>query len=290
MSLLLDDHLRDHDGVITLAQAHAVGLSSHAVERRVRAGRWIRQTPGVFFVNDREFTDAARVRTAVWGYGDGAAASGLAAAWWLGLTMFAPDIVEVTVPRESRRLHREGTRLRRRDLDPADLTERRGLCTTTTNLTIIEAASRRGGGPRLLDNALQRRHAQLPHLWRAQLRNKGRHGSPRARMLLQAVEDGTRSEAERLLARLLRRHRITGWRTNQRIAGYELDFVFPAAKMAIEVDGWAFHTDSEVFERDRKKQNAIALTGYQVLRFTWLDLTAHEERVITEILRAICGT
>lgn len=290
MSLLLDDHLRDHDGVITLAQAHAVGLSSHAVDRRVRTGRWTRWTPGVFSVNDREFTDAARLRVGVWGYGPGAAASGLAAAWWLGLTTFPPEVVEVTVPRDSRRVHREGTRLRRRDLDPADLTERRGLCTTAVNLTIIEAASRRGGGPRLLDSALQRRHAQLPHLWRAQLRNKGRHGSPRARTLLQAAADGTRSEAERLMARLLRKHRITGWHANQRIAGYEVDFVFHEAKVAIEVDGWAFHTDPEVFERDRKKQNAIALTGYQVLRFTWLDLTAHEPRVIAEVRSATCGT
>jgi very-short-patch-repair endonuclease len=265
-------------------------LSAHAVDRRVRSGRWSRCTPGVFFAEDREFTDSARVRAAVWGYGHGAAASGLAAAWWLGLTMFAPDIVEVTVARNSRRVHRPGTRLRRRDLAPADLVERRGLCTTAVPLTVVEAASRRGGGPRLLDNALQRNHVVLPQLWRAHLRNTGRHGSPRAHKLLQAVEDGTRSEAERLLARLMRANSITGWRTNKRIAGYEVDFVFRTAKLAIEVDGFAFHTDPEVFQHDRKKQNAIALAGYQVLRFTWLDLTEYPERVIAEIRRAICGT
>ena len=289
MSRLLDAHLRDNDGVITIAQAHAVGLSTHAVDRRVRAGRWRRCTPGVFFVDDREFTDAARVRAAVWGYGSAAVASGLTAAWWLELTMFAPEVVEVTVARGSRRVHRPGSRLRRRDIATVDLVERRGLRTTAVPLTIVEAASRRGGGPRVLDNALQRRHAALPQLWRAHLRNAGRHGSPRARELLRAVQDGTRSDAERLFVRLLRSHRITGWRTNQRIAGYEVDVVFRAAKLAIEVDGFAFHSDPEAFQHDRKKQNAIALVGYQVLRFTWLDLTEYSERVIAEVRGAIRG-
>jgi very-short-patch-repair endonuclease len=290
MSRLLDAHLRDNDGVITIAQAHAVGLSTHAVDRRVRAGRWTRCTPGVFFADDREFTDAARVRAAVWGYGTAAAASGLTAAWWLELTMFAPEVVEVTVARGSRRVHRPGTRLRRRDIATVDLVERRGLRTTAIPLTIVEAASRRGGGPRVLDSALQRHYATLPQLWRAHLRNAGRHGSPRARELLRAVQDGTRSDAERLFVRLLRSHRITGWRTNQRIAGYEVDVVFRAAKLAIEVDGFAFHSDPEAFQHDRKKQNAIALVGYQVLRFTWLDLTEYSERVIAEVRGAIRET
>lgn len=106
---------------------------------------------------------------------------------------------------------------------------------------------------------------------------------------MQAAEEGTRSEAERLLSRLLRAAGITGWQANRRIAGYEVDVVFRAAKVAIEVDGFAFHTDSDTFQRDRTKQNAIALAGYQLLRFTWLDLTEYPERVISEIIRAIRG-
>ena len=64
----------------------------------VRAGNWRQCARGVYFVDDRPFTDAARVRAAVWSYGARAAASGLAAAFWLELTRFPPDIVEVTVP------------------------------------------------------------------------------------------------------------------------------------------------------------------------------------------------
>lgn len=282
---MLDAHLRRHDGVITLAQAQLCGLSRHAVDRRVRSGRWLRCAPGVFFVDDRPFTDAARVRAAVWSFGPRATASGLAAAWWHELTRFVPETVEVTVPRVSNHRRRPGTRLRRRDLDPHDVVERNNLRVTALPLTVVEAATRRGGGAKLMDHALQR-HLELAQLWRAHLRNKGRYGSPATRRLLHAAQDGARSQAERLLLKLLRAAGLTGWKTNYPVAGYKVDVAFVEARVAIEVDGWAFHTDSEVFQIDRERQNAIALAGWNVLRFTWLDLTEYPDRVIATIRRA----
>jgi very-short-patch-repair endonuclease len=283
---VLDDYLCRHDGVITLSQAERAGLSEHAVLRRHRSGHWRRCGPGVYFVVDRPFTDSSRIRAAVWGYGQHAVASGLAAAYWHGLTKFAPDIVEVTVPRDSNGRRHDGTRVRRRDLKMVDIVERGGLRVTALSLTVIEAAVRDRGGAKLMDSALQRR-VDLRELWRAHLRNKGRYGSPAARRLLQAAEDGARSEAERLLIRLLRAAKITGWKTNNPVAGYQVDVGFPKQKVALEVNGFAFHSTSEDFHHDRIRQNAIALAGWQVLRFTWLDLTEYPDRVITEINRAI---
>jgi very-short-patch-repair endonuclease len=137
-----------------------------------------------------------------------------------------------------------------------------------------------------MDSALQRR-VGLPALWRAHLRNKGRYGSPAARRLMQAASDGARSEAERLLVKLLRQARVTGWRTNYPVGGYQVDVAFPTQRVAIEVDGWAFHSDQDDFQHDRERQNRIALLGWQVMRFTWLDLTEHPQRVIAVIRSAI---
>lgn len=106
-------------------------------------------------------------------------------------------------------------------------------------------------------------------------------------MLLQAAEDGARSEAERLLVKLLRTNRIAGWRTNYPAGGYQIDVAFPNQQVAIEVDGLAFHSDTDAFHNDRKRQNALALLGWQILRFTWLDLTQYPDRVIAEIKRAL---
>ena len=289
MPLALDDYLRDHDGVITLAHARTAGLSQDAVNRLVRSGRWRRCTNGVYFAEDHQYTDAARVRVAVWSYGREATASGLAAAWWLGIATLAPDQVEVTVPRDRRLSHRPGTRLRRRDLGNLDVIDRRGLRVTSLDLTIVEAAARRGGGAKLLDTGLQRHHTDMPRLWRAHLRNSGRHGAPRSRRLLRAADGGARSEAERILIRLLNDAGITGWRANLPVGGYVVDVGFIVEKVAIEIDGFAYHSSSSDFQNDRVRQNRLVLLRWQVLRFTWLDLTEYPDRVLLEVRRAIRG-
>ncbi|OBG12474.1 hypothetical protein A5765_14005 [Mycolicibacterium celeriflavum] len=283
---MLSDYLRRHDGVLTLEHARELGMSKHAVNRRVRSGAWRQCARGVYFVDDRPFTDAARMRVAVWSFGEHAVASGLAAAWWHGLTRFAPDIVEVTMPRNGSGRTREGARLRRRDLPPEDVVERVGLRVTALPLTVIEAAVRTRDGVKIMDRALQQ-DIELRELWRAQLRNKGRYGSPAARILLQATSDGAQSAAERLLIKLLREAGITGWKANYRVGGYKVDVGFPGPKVAIETDGLAFHVGSDEFHQDRVRQNNITLLGWQVLRFTWLDLTVYPERVIAVIRSAI---
>lgn len=106
-------------------------------------------------------------------------------------------------------------------------------------------------------------------------------------MLLIAAEDGARSKAERILIKLLTDNSIKGWRANCPLGGYEVDVLFRAEKLVIEIDGFAFHTDAVDFQKDRTKQNAIALNGHQVLRFTWLDLTEYPDRVVAEITQTL---
>lgn len=74
---------------------------------------------------------------------------------------------------------------------------------------------------------------------------------------------------------------------NQMVAGWEVDFHFRNAKLVVETDGYAYHSDPEKFRRDRIKQNALILAGYVVLRFTWLDLTEYPDRVIAEVKHAL---
>ena len=148
---------------------------------------------------------------------------------------------------------RSGSRLRRRNLNPSEVVMRRGLRVTAVALTVVEAAARRGGGPTVMDSALQR-HARATRLWSAHLRNKGRYGSPRARRLLQAASDGAHSEAERLLIRLLNdsgNYRVVGLTTQWADIGSTSRF---PTQVAIEVDGFAFHSDqycSTTTESDR---------------------------------------
>lgn len=212
-------------------------------------------------------------------------ASGLTAAWWLGLMNIEPNELEVTVPRNSHGRSQPGVRVRRRDLREDDVFEKSGLRVTGLALTVLEASARKGGGPKIMDSALQRRLG-LADLQRAHLRNRGRWGAVAARRMLQAASGGARSEAERILIQLLRSGGITGWHANYRVGPYVVDVAIPQLRIAIEVDGWAFHSDREAFQNDRTRQNWLALHGWQVLRFTWLDITQYPERVLAAIQRA----
>lgn len=162
-----------------------------------------------------------------------------------------------------------------------------GLWVTAVPLTVLESAVELGGvGSRLLDRALQRR-IQFEDLCRAHRRNLGRGGSPAARRLLRAACDRAASEAERMAIGLLRDAGLTGWVLGYRVGGYEVDLAFPAHRIAIEIDGWAWHSDAERFRRDRQRQNALVLAGWTVLRFTWHDLNNRPAAVVDEIRRAL---
>ena len=62
--------------------------------------------------------------------------------------------------------------------------------------------------------------------------------------------------------------------------------LFPGPKLILETDGFAFHSDADDFDNDRIRQNALILAGWQILRFTWLDLTEYPDRVIAQVQHA----
>jgi very-short-patch-repair endonuclease len=74
------------------------------------------------------------------------------------------------------------------------------------------------------------------------------------------------------------------------VGPYRIDLAFPSAKVAVEVDGWAWHIDAERFRNDRRKGNALVGAGWDLLRFTWHDLTQEPARVVAEIRRALVMT
>ena len=80
-----------------------------------------------------------------------------------------------------------------------------------------------------------------------------------------------------------------GWVFNAEIrsASSELlgigDCVNFELKIVVEVDGWAWHTDTKRFQRDRERQNDLVHAEWIVLRFTWLDLSERPHHVIESI-------
>ena len=278
----LDDLVRRQGGVLALRQAVACGLSAATAQRRARAGSWARLHPAVYLLGGHRLTDEARVRAAWLWAGDGAAVSGPAAAYWHGMLDRAPHVVELTVPRRTSPRCPDGVHVRRRDLSPVDVVGQRDIWLTAAPLSALETAVALPDGSVFLDRALQR-HVRFPSVYRAYCRNVGRHGSSAAGRLLVAAADRADSAAERLLVRLLRDAGMGGWVLGHPFGPWRIDLAFPQQKVAVEVDGWAWHVDPARFRADRRKQNALVRAGWDPLRFTWHDLDGRPAEVLAEI-------
>jgi very-short-patch-repair endonuclease len=242
--------------------------------------------PGVYLARGHRWTAEATVRAAMLWAGESATLSGPAAAWWHGLPAEPPGAVQITVPAQHGGRPRPNVELRRRNLDPLDRVRRKGVWVTRQPLTALETAVTLGAsGGQMLDRALQR-GVDFADVVAAHHRNLGRHGSAKAGRLLMAAADRAASHAERLMIKLLRGAGLTGWVTGYQLAGYLLDFAFKATRVAVEVDGWAWHWDAERFRGDRRRQNRIVLRDWTVLRYTWHDLTERPSSVIGQIRAA----
>lgn len=62
-----------------------------------------------------------------------------------------------------------------------------------------------------------------------------------------------------------------------------VDLAYPAALLAIEADGYEFHSSRRDLQRDRARQNALVRLGWTVYRVTWEDATRHAERVRSDV-------
>jgi hypothetical protein len=186
-----------------------------------------------------------------------------AAALW-GLTRSSPAEVDISVvargcrPRQGLRIHR----LER--LDSRDRSVKNGIPVTSPSRTLVdvgavvtaeeleaglaEARVQRLVTDRQLTDALSRAG------------NRAGVGAVRAALRRQGGPTFTRSEAERRLLRLIRAAGLPTPQTNARVAGFEVDFLWPDARVIVEVDGFAFHGHRSAFERDRRRDMAFEIS------------------------------
>lgn len=161
-----------------------------------------------------------------------------------------------------------GFALSRRRIDPARVTQRRGLRVTHPPLTSLDLA--RAEGSAALDDAL-RRGVTLADLWEALRAEPGRRGNRALRLLLEDSCDEPWSPAERVAHRSLRESGVSGWFANHTVVLNDgrlahLDLALPGVMLAFEIDGYRFHADATAFHRDRERDLELAGLGWQVVR------------------------
>jgi very-short-patch-repair endonuclease len=101
------------------------------------------------------------------------------------------------------------------------------------------------------------------------------------------IED-TASPLEDRFAEFVVAHRLPPPQTNVLVGGDEVDALWPAARLIVELDSWEFHAHRAAFETDRGRDTDHLLAGYRTIRITHRRLAEEPERVAAQI-RALLG-
>jgi len=266
----------EQHAVTTTAHLFALGMDHDAIEYRLRVGRLHPLHRGVYAIGHPDITLHGRFLAAVLAVGADAVLSHHSAAVLHG---FAPKAwaadatIHVAVPRRLRQ--RAGLRIHSLTaLDHSAWTRRHRVPVTTATRTLLDLARTETDRTlkRLLGQAQVERRASVPQLRAAATATRGR-GAKRILALTAAGPAPTRSGLE---DRFLERCHGRGLRprTNARVEGVEVDFLFPAQRLIVETDGGRYHASSQQQEADRAKQARLEAAGHLVLRISDQEVEA----------------
>jgi very-short-patch-repair endonuclease len=273
--------------VVSLEQLVAASVTRDQVRQRVEQGWLRREHRGVYLVGPLE-SPHSRAMAAVLAYGGRALLSHYPAAVLWGLRPAPAHTMHVTVSGRGVR-SRDAIQAHSVHLHPHDATRKHGIPVTSPARTLLDLAATTPA--RDLDRAVN--EARVHRLASDLSLNEQFSRYPRHRGT-QALKDAiriepalTRSEAERRALELIRAARLPTPQTNVQLRGYEVDFLWRAQRLVVEIDGYAFHSSRRSFERDRRKDRELAAAGYLILRITWRELTDERDAVVATLSAAL---
>jgi hypothetical protein len=255
-------------GYVTRGQLQ-LGLTTAAIRHLIAIGRLIPVHVGVYAVGHVPVGPLPRAFAAILACGPGALLShGSAATLW-GYYRYWDTPVEVTVATSHRR--RPGIKVHRsRTLSGRDNDRQLGIPVTSPARTVLDIA------PRLTDARLIRavndgRHARVLHLddlAAVLARNPTHPGTKRLRPFIETPAGPTRSELEDAFLAFCERFDLPTPLTCVMVLGHEVDVLFPAERVIVEIDSWEFHRFRSNFEGDRDRDADHLAGGYVTVRLT----------------------
>jgi hypothetical protein len=280
---------RQH-GVVARRQLLALGLGAKAIAYRVRTKRPIRLGRGVYALGHAELRREGRVLATVLACPDGTVLSHRSAAAVLGIRPWSGTFVELTVRGHGGQTARPGLRVHRSaDLPPHERTTVSAIPTTTLPRTLLDLAA--VVPAHHLRRAVERADQQELFDLRAVERTLDEHpGRPGRRALTALLADlrahgtvATRSDLEAAMLQLCLDHGLPRPVVNHFDGQRETDFRWPAQRLVVEVDGWAYHRSRTTFDGDRARDRASLRAGWRVARFSDRQLASDPRAVAQEL-------
>ncbi len=282
---------RQH-GVVSRQQILALGFDRSRIERWRKAGRIHRVHAGVYAVGHPRLTRRGRWMAAVLAGGEGAVLSHFSAALLWGIIDRDVALVHILI-RSGSGHRRPGLAIHRtRELADCDRSVIDGIPVTSLNRTLLDLAAVMA--PERLRFAVEGADRLRPPdgLDVASLvarceSARGRRGTKALRRI--ALEQRgpihrTKSRPERTFLRRWMRRGLPEPEVNVSLNGYEVDLLWRAERLIVEIDSYGFHRSWPQIQRDRRRDADQKVFGYDTLRYTEDRVIAEEETVVGQVL------
>jgi very-short-patch-repair endonuclease/predicted transcriptional regulator of viral defense system len=280
---------RQH-GVVARRQLIDLGVSKGSIQHRIAICRLHPVFRGVYAVGHPRLTQRGRWMAAVLTAGAGALLSHRSGAALWGIASYAGQWIDVTSS-GARRARRHALVVHGGLLSAEDHSVRDNIAVTSVARTLLDLAEvvDRQRLARAVEEAERLELFDLKAIDRLLERSRGRRGTKALRLVI--ADFGpiaiTRSELERLFMSLCRESALPLPATNRLVEGFEVDALWEAERLVVELDGFAFHRTSSAFETDRRRDAMLLLAGYRVLRLTHRRLVDEPAAVAAEIRRLL---
>ncbi len=281
-------------------QVFDLGLTRTALDGYLRRGRCVLVAPRVYRIpGTGDSPEQELLRAVLWGGRSAVASHRSAARLWnldgaeptpgahrtaggragIGGVADAAGGIEITVPY----CHDDvlgGVRVHRtRRLDRVDRRLRSGVPVTAPERTLVDLAAvlDEEALEMALESALRLHLTDPARLGRRIERLAGRRGLRVLRRLLRERPDRpAESGLEVRVQRFLRERGIDGFLRQYDVwdgrQWRRLDWANPDTRVALEADGWQWHSDRIAWSRDRTRSDALAALGWRFLHVTAHDL------------------
>lgn len=164
-----------------------------------------------------------------------------------------------------------------------EVTTHEGISITTLPRTLNDIA------PTLRPHVLKAavRQAEIQH--RLDLTNTTAVGALRRFLTDYVSINGVTNDFEADFLELCVRHDIPRPEAQYEIPPYRADFAWPAYRLIVETDGRATHDGFVSFREDRVRRRFLQSQGWEVLQFTYEEVTRQPDLVAREVRAALRG-
>ncbi|OPX10941.1 endonuclease domain-containing protein [Mycobacterium sp. AT1] len=281
----LDDLFNGQAGVATTGQLLTV-LSRSQLDTRIQRGDLVKVWPGVY--SRVELDTHVRLRGLDLRAGEPVALCLSSAAAAFGFDTEGIDDLHVLNPLGHQLRNSDGLVVHRRDGAP--LSEVEGRPVTEPGWTAVEVARglRRPRALATLDAALRSGTCGRRDLVRAVMKQAGRRGIVNVRDLVPladaAAESPMESEARLMMVDGgLPKPELQYELVDRSGRLWRLDFAWPSVKLAVEYDGFDWHSDPESFRRDRQKRAALRELDWHVMSIVSDDVRRRPHDTVRQI-------